>query len=55
MSDNDKMPAEFMSPLREAGIATHAMFLEFLAAGFTEAQALALCAEIIVKQGRTDD
>lgn len=44
------LPAAPMSPLAESALAVHEMFLSFVAAGFAEAQALGLVANILVLQ-----
>lgn len=47
MDDNQPSPTDDMPLLMQAAIATHEMFLHYLAAGFTEDQALKLIAHTI--------
>lgn len=44
--DDDKLP-EFMPKAVENAMVLHEIFVSFLAAGFTEAQALTLIAQLI--------
>jgi hypothetical protein len=46
------MAEEFNSPILDAAIALHEMFLTFMKAGFTETQALKLVVEFFKEQGK---
>lgn len=48
-------PSDPLSPLATAATQLHVMFVAYLAAGFTERQALVLIAEIVAAQGRRKD
>jgi len=41
------------TPLHDAAVALHESFLAYVAAGFTEDQALALIAKMMMEQNRT--